>query len=243
MYTYVLLCQVNPRLPFEWPPEIGSVPVEHFLEKPTKLDFNDRQPWGPLPIGMSGRINVLKGISTWAKQHGQNAFKQELFGDIDCSAGYCNWMHGKIPCLLYSHPQGPWSIKRGRRLTIQERARFQASSWLCRRLPQSPALPAHMHQTHQTPHAQRPHAPSPPDPTTRLMGLSAAEVATPGLTGPMIGKMLGNSMSVNVLERILSRALLAAGLVKSWPEMVHGWEDRAAAARRARELGGHRPRA
>ena len=75
------------------------------------------------------------------------------------------------------------------------------------------------------------------------MGLSAAEVATPGLTGPMIGKMLGNSMSVNVLERILSRALLAAGLVKSWPEMVHGWEDRAAAARRARELGGHRPRA
>jgi len=70
----------------------------------------------------------------------------------------------------------------------------------------------------------------------RLMGLKWSEVRTPGVGEKAIGRMLGNSMSVNVLERILARVLLAAGCVRQWDDLSHGWETLEAAERRVAQL-------
>ena len=67
------------------------------------------------------------------------------------------------------------------------------------------------------------------------MGMAASQVETPGLSDNQLGAMLGNSMSVNVLERVLSRALHAAGLA-SWQTMTHAWESLATAKTRVRKL-------
>ena len=69
----------------------------------------------------------------------------------------------------------------------------------------------------------------------RLMGMMPTQVLTPGLSDARLAGMLGNSMSVNVLERILSRALDAAGL-KPWKSMTHSWESLARARARVRKL-------
>ena len=67
------------------------------------------------------------------------------------------------------------------------------------------------------------------------MGLSHRAVKTPDLSDHKLGQLLDNSMSVNVLERILSRALVAAGL-QGWDEMQHSWECLATAKRRVSAL-------
>ena len=59
--------------------------------------------------------------------------------------------------------------------------------------------------------------------------MSGRDINHGGLSNTQMGKLLGNSMSVNILERLLARALLAAGLTPSWEAMTHGWEDLTAA--------------
>eukprot|EP00972_Heterocapsa_arctica_P089855 13255268-Heterocapsa_arctica.AAC.2 len=69
------------------------------------------------------------------------------------------------------------------------------------------------------------------------MGMMYKDIETPGVSDQQLAKMLGNSMSVNVLERLLSRCLLAVGLLK-WDACHHSWESQASAVRRVRELRG-----
>ena len=76
-----------------------------------------------MPTAETGKANVRIALRKYIKK-GINPFEDvDLFGDIACSAKFLSWMNGKVPCMLHSHPQGPWSIKRGRFLTIQERGR------------------------------------------------------------------------------------------------------------------------
>ena len=71
------------------------------------------------------------------------------------------------------------------------------------------------------------------------MGFSHRDIHTDGLSDRQLGQLLGNSMSVNVLERILSRALCAAGLA-DWSNLCPAWERMETAAMRVRELSAER---
>jgi len=86
--------------------------------------FKKNQPLGPMPSTEVKKSIVLTCMQYFAERTGNNPFKTELFGDVECSEQYINWMEGKIPCLLASHYLGCWSIKRGRRLSLSERSRL-----------------------------------------------------------------------------------------------------------------------
>ena len=68
------------------------------------------------------------------------------------------------------------------------------------------------------------------------MGMRSTDIiGVPGLSDRQLGELLGNSMSVNVLERVLARALTSAGLA-DWSMLAHHWESKAAACRRIAHL-------
>ena len=109
---------------FHWPEPIGPVPVSCFLEPPEPGLRTKNVPLGPMPTGQLAQDNVQLAIWRWATMKKKNAFTEaDLFGDVSCSIKFCSWMDGRVPCMLHSHPKGAWSIKRGRHLTISERAR------------------------------------------------------------------------------------------------------------------------
>ena len=108
---------------FSWPEEIGAVSVKKVLDKPQPK--NSRNSLGCLPSGRTARKNVIEGIRAYALEHGENPHNVELFGDVDCSAKFFHFMHGKVPCMLHSHVLGAWSTRRRRRLNLAERARFR----------------------------------------------------------------------------------------------------------------------
>ena len=108
---------------FHWPDPIGHVPIAKFVEPPEPGVRSKNVPLGTMPTAETGKANVRIALRKNIKK-GINPFEDvDLFGDIACSAKFLSWMNGKVPCMLHSHPQGPWSIKRGRFLTIQERGR------------------------------------------------------------------------------------------------------------------------
>ena len=56
----------------------------------------------------------------------------------------------------------------------------------------------------------------------KLQGMSSSKLLfPPSLSQDDIGRLVGNSMSVNVLERLLSRVLPAANL---WGPIMDRWE-------------------
>jgi hypothetical protein len=62
-----------------------------------------------------------------------------------------------------------------------------------------------------------------------------ALLATPGTSPEDVAHAIGNAMSINVLYRVLSRALLAAGLIKEKPKDI--WKHLTSGqVRRARVL-------
>ncbi len=60
------------------------------------------------------------------------------------------------------------------------------------------------------------------------MGMSPLSIDKSAVTERQFGDLLGNSMGVNVLERLLLRVLPAAGLVP-YEAMTKQWESLAAA--------------
>ncbi len=64
----------------------------------------------------------------------------------------------------------------------------------------------------------------------RLMGLSPQRVDLSAVSEGQLGGMIGNSMAVNVLERILIRALPAVGLAEP-KDMPRRWESLRSAAK------------
>ena len=56
------------------------------------------------------------------------------------------------------------------------------------------------------------------------MGIADCEIETPNLSDNQLAAMLGNSMSCNILERLLARALCSANLAK-WADLALHWED------------------
>ncbi len=59
----------------------------------------------------------------------------------------------------------------------------------------------------------------------RLMGIQSSEVNLRCVTGNQLGRMIGNSMSVHVLERLLLRALPVSGLVPRTVQLNARWES------------------
>ena len=73
----------------------------------------------------------------------------------------------------------------------------------------------------------------------RLMGMDPADVDVSATTPAKLGRMIGNAMSVNVLERLLYRALPASGLI-SQSELRGRWESLDAARSTVRSFSTRR---
>ncbi len=69
----------------------------------------------------------------------------------------------------------------------------------------------------------------------RLMGMRPQELSTDCVSDRQLRQMIGNSMGVNVLERILLRAVSASGLARL-SEMAANWESFASASASVRAL-------
>jgi len=150
---------------FEWPPEIGHVPLSFLLDRQTsKATVKDHPP--------ASQTQAFKNWQTACRQIiqklEQNPFESHICADIDGSRGP-HWMDGCVPCLTRSRcgKESHWLMGRGRRLNLNE--------------------------------------------TARLMGMNPKSIDVDCVTKNKMGKMLGNSMCVNVLERLLVRLLPAAG--------------------------------
>ncbi len=70
----------------------------------------------------------------------------------------------------------------------------------------------------------------------RLMGIQSSEVNLRCVTANQLGRMIGNSMSVNVLERLFLRALPVSGLVPPTLQLNARWESLAVATETALSL-------
>ena len=91
--------------------------------------------WELFDMGLQGdpSQNVLSpsALRTWdaARQlvlaRGGDFDSEPWVVDVDVSAGRTRPMLGRSPCLMRSHPRGPWISCLGRRVTLAEQCRFQ----------------------------------------------------------------------------------------------------------------------
>eukprot|EP00959_Pyramimonas_sp_CCMP1952_P225758 4720734-Pyramimonas_sp.AAC.1 len=56
-----------------------------------------------------------------------------------------------------------------------------------------------------------------------LQGFNYSELNLDGISNSQFGKMLGNSFSVNVMERVLIRSLIAVGIINQ--PVFDKWQD------------------